>query len=184
MINFREIRETRDWTLFLDRDGVINERLPGLYINKMQDLRLLPGVTDALRTFHDIFRYIIIVTNQQGIGKGLMTEDELETVHAYMLELIRSSGGRIDHVFYSAALASDGHPDRKPGTGMALKAQSLFPDIDFSRSVMVGDGEGDVLFGQALGMKTVWIPSTDPKPDFSIEPDLCCSSLKCFAEKF
>ncbi len=184
MINFREIKETGNWTLFLDRDGVINERLPGLYINQMQDFRLLPGVTDALRVFDHIFRHIIVVTNQQGIGKGLMTENELAVIHEYMLELIRGKGGRVDHIFHSPALSADGHPDRKPGTGMAIKAKTLFPDIDFSRSVMVGDGASDILFGQALGMKTVWIPSTDPKPDFSIEPDLCCRSLKCFAEKF
>ena len=82
--------------LFLDRDGTLNERLPGAYVRTWEEFRFLPGVLDALRILSGHFERIVVVTNQQGIGKEVMTVEELEAVHARMLQEIAHAGGRID----------------------------------------------------------------------------------------
>jgi D-glycero-D-manno-heptose 1,7-bisphosphate phosphatase len=145
------------WSLFLDRDGVINERLPGDYIKAVAQFRFIPGVQDALARLKELFSPIVIVSNQQGIGRGLMTDTDLSIVHRYMLDEITNTGGCIDTVYYCPALADENHPDRKPNTGMALRAKEDYPQIEFTRSLMIGDSETDMVFGKKLGMKTVFI---------------------------
>ncbi len=156
-MNLQDFHIDRNWTLFLDRDGVINRRIPRGYVTRWEDFEFLQGVRDAFQVFHKVFGKIIVVTNQQGIGKGLMTEEQLSSIHAKMLEMIRKSGGRIDRVYHSPYIESDEHPDRKPGTGMAFKAKKDFEEIDFNHSIMIGDSEHDMVFGRSLGMKTIWI---------------------------
>lgn len=147
----------KTWTLFLDRDGVINERIIGGYVTVWEEFRFLPGIKGAMAELSGIFGRIIVVSNQQGIGKGLMDVNAVEWIHQKMAEEIVSAGGRIDKVYYCPYLESENHPDRKPGTGMAFKAKKDFPAIDFHRSVMVGDSPADMLFGRKLGMKTIFI---------------------------
>lgn len=146
-----------EWTLFLDRDGVINRRIPDAYISDPEDFEFLPGVLDALACFSKIFRHLIVVTNQQGIGKGLMTPDQLDAVHDHMALEITKAGGCIDGVYYCGDLAKQTGNCRKPSPVMAYRAQEDFHDIDFHRSIMVGDTIADVGFGQNLGMKTVLV---------------------------
>ena len=145
------------WTLFLDRDGTINKRLEGDYVRKPDQFEWLPGVLEALAGLSQLFGRIIVVTNQQGIGKGLMTESDLAEVHGYMLTHVEHAGGRIDAIYHCPALAESGDPCRKPATGMAMQAKKDFPEIDFERSVMVGDGQTDMEFGAKLGMYTLHI---------------------------
>lgn len=146
-----------DWVLFLDRDGVINRRIQGGYVREWEEFEFLGGVLDALAMLNSRFRRIFVVTNQQGIGKGLMTEADLAHIHDKMYESVRESGGRIDAIYHCPALASQDDFRRKPGPGMALQAKADFPEINFSRSVMAGDTLSDMEFGYRLGMKTVWI---------------------------
>ncbi len=150
----------KSWTLFLDRDGVINERLIGDYVKSTDEFRLLEGVAEAIKIASENFGRIVVVTNQQGIGKGLMTERNLSEIHAYCLDMIQASGGHIDRFYFAPALAAEKSPLRKPETGMALQAQQDFPEIDFERSVMIGDSDSDIAFGRRLGMKTVYIDAT------------------------
>ena len=89
----------KSWTLFLDRDGVINERIPGSYIKKWEDFQFLEGVREALAIFKETFGRIVVVTNQQGIGKGIMTEDDLAKVHTQMIEQIEIRDGRIGKAY-------------------------------------------------------------------------------------
>lgn len=145
------------WTLFLDRDGVINQRIVGGYVTHSSDFVLLPGITEAIPMLNRFFRYTMVVTNQQGIGKGIMSEKQLDEVHRFMLMEIEKDGGRIDHVYFCPHLESVSPPCRKPRPGMALLARKEFPDIDFRRSVMAGDTKNDLLFGKRLGMVTVLI---------------------------
>lgn len=145
------------WTLFLDRDGVINERIAGGYVTCWDEFRFLPGATEALAILSGIFGTVVVVSNQQGIGKGFMTTNDVEGIHRRMISEISATGGRIDKVYYSPHLESEGHPYRKPGTGMGSRAKNDFPHIDFHRSVMVGDSPADMMFGKKLGMKTVLI---------------------------
>jgi len=156
-MNLKGLCFTKEWTLFLDRDGVISYRLPGDYVKHREDFRFLDGVLEAIAIFSKVFGKIIVVSNQQGVGKGMMSLVELEEIDKEMKLEIGNSGGRIDASFYATQLASENHPDRKPGPGMALKAKSMFPGIDLSRSVMVGDSVSDMEFGKRLGMVTVFI---------------------------
>jgi histidinol-phosphate phosphatase family protein len=171
----------QNWALFLDRDGVINERLAGDYVKDILQFRFIDGALEALSFLSKIFQKIIIVSNQQGIGKGIMTERELETVHLFMVEKINHSGGRIDAIYYCPALESDNHPDRKPGIGMAMKAQQDFTEIEFSKSYMVGDSMSDIDFGKALAMKTVFVNGSESDIKKS-KADLFFSSLAEFAK--
>ena len=160
-----------DWTLFLDRDGVINKKRDNDYVKSTNEFEFLPGSLEAMALLAKAFRTIVVVTNQQGIGKGLMSEAELSEVHNGMLEQIRTHGGRIDAVYFAPWLKEQNHPERKPGTGMAEKAQRDFPSIDFHKSVMAGDSLSDIEFGKKAGMKTVFIGTAvaaiaDRTPDF------------------
>ena len=145
------------WTLFLDRDGVINRRLPGDYVRRWEDFSFLDGVLEALRSLGQLFGRIVVVTNQQGIGKGLMTEADLALIHRRMLEQVHEAGGRIDAVYYCPDLAGEADSCRKPGPVMAYRARADFPEIEFSRSVMAGDSLSDMAFGCRLGMLSVLI---------------------------
>ncbi|MDA7920037.1 HAD family hydrolase [Akkermansiaceae bacterium] len=141
-----------NWTLFLDRDGVINRQRVGDYVKNFREFEFLPGVFEALKLVGEIFGRIVIVTNQQGVAKGLLTEEDLEEIHQNMIVQITNHGGRIDGIFY-CPFSEDSNPDcRKPNIGMALQAKKRFPTIDFSRSVMIGDSHSDMKFGQRLGM--------------------------------
>jgi histidinol-phosphate phosphatase family protein len=149
------------WTLFLDRDGVINQRKPGGYIQYQEDLVFLPGVLESLYHFGDIFAYIIVVSNQQGVGKGLMTMDELTAVNDCLKDKVEQSHGRIDEIYTCTELEGFDAWCRKPAPGMAYQAQKDFPLIDFSKSIMVGDMESDIIFGKNLGMKTVFVKNSN-----------------------
>lgn len=167
----------KTWSLFLDRDGVINERLPDDYVKSWDQFRFAEGVLEALETFSRNFCRIIVVTNQQGIGKGLMTESELEEIHKRMQLSVSNAGGRIDKIYYSPYLASINHFSRKPSVGLGLIARRDFSEISFRKSVMAGDSLSDLLFGKRLGMKTVLIgdPVLARKNPFLIDfvfPDL------------
>jgi histidinol-phosphate phosphatase family protein len=133
------------WTLFLDRDGVINTRILGGYVQKWEQFEFLPGFLEALKILSPEFSRIIVVSNQQGIGKGLMTEEELEILH------------RIDRIYHSPHLEKEGSVKRKPNVGMALIARKEFPGINFKRSVMVGDSISDMIFGKRLKMVNVFL---------------------------
>ena len=146
-----------NWSLFLDRDGVINKRLPGKYVQHWEAFEFLPGVLKSLAVLGNVFGTIVIVTNQQGIGKGIMTANELHLIHEKMLSAIQYAKGRIDRIYYCGALSSDPHNCRKPAPAMALQAQNDFPTIDFTRSVMVGDSISDIQFGQHVGMHNILI---------------------------
>jgi histidinol-phosphate phosphatase family protein len=151
------LRIDHTWTLFLDRDGVINERLPDDYVKSWNQFRFIDGVLDAMRIFSEKFSRILVVTNQQGIGKGLMTESELEQIHGLMQQSVTEAGGRIDKIYCSPFLASANHFSRKPSVGMGLKAKREFKDISFRKSIMAGDSLSDLIFGKRLGMKTILI---------------------------
>lgn len=176
--------EKGKWTLFLDRDGVINERLPQQYVCSRDQFHFLPGIPESFPLLTPIFNRIIIVTNQQGIGKGLMTISQLEVIHNFMRSSIRKMGGTIDGIYYCGHKTDEVPNHRKPSPYMAYQAKKDFPEIDFKRSIMVGDQDSDIEFGLNTGMKTVWIPdnprSSWNRMDFS--PDYIFPDLLSFAK--
>ena len=145
------------WSLFLDRDGVINQRLPGDYIKDWSQFQFTEGTTDAIAQFSKWFDLIFVVTNQQGIGKGLMTSIQLEDIHQRMLQVIKQHQGKIDQIYYCPDLKSKSHNCRKPNPAMGLQAKADFPKIAFHKSIMVGDSISDIEFGHNLGMITVLV---------------------------
>lgn len=166
------------WTLFLDRDGVINQPPQHIYARNWEEFVFAEGALEALEIVTGIFNRIIVVSNQQGVMKGEMNNEDLTTIHTNMKHAIEEAGGRIDGIYTCTALAEDNHPDRKPNTGMAQKAVIDFPDINFSRSLMVGDKPTDIEFGKNLSMYTVLIKS---EHDNRAKADLRFSSLFQFA---
>lgn len=169
------------WTLFLDRDGVINERLPDDYVKSIDQFRLIEGTLDALVIFTKLFNHIIVVSNQQGIGKGLMSLQELEKIHKHFEEQVIRSGGKIDKILVSPYLHSERHFTRKPAVGMGIMAKKEFRDISFRKAVMAGDSLSDMLFGKRLGMKTVFIGQPDKTREWHELIDFCYPDLLSFA---
>ena len=172
----------KSWTLFLDRDGVINKRLIDDYVKSVDEFEFLPGVLNAIKSFTNLFDRIFIVTNQQGISKGLMTENDLQLIHNHLIERVLEVGGKIDKIYYCLDLAGTESKNRKPETGMALQAKNDFPDIDFSKSIMIGDSISDMKFGKNAGMKTVFISDKHTDYDLSLV-DTNFESLKLFADQ-
>ncbi len=156
-MNLKNLNISKNWTLFLDRDGVINRRLVDDYVKSWDEFEFIEGVLDAIKKFSEIFGKVFVVTNQQGIGKGLMTEDTLIEIHRKMADEIAKAGGNIDKVYFCPDLKSSGSFCRKPQIGMGLKARKDFPEINFKRSIMAGDTASDMKFGKRLKMKTVLI---------------------------
>ncbi|MEO8147840.1 MAG: HAD-IIIA family hydrolase [Bacteroidia bacterium] len=153
-----QLHPDKTWTLFLDRDGVINTTPPNAYVLSWKEFSFNDGVFAAISRLSEVFGKIIVITNQQGVGKGLMSEKELWQIHINMKEEIEKNDGRIDAIYAATELATkDVEGMRKPNPGMALKAKRDFPEIDFSKSVVVGDAITDMQFGKAAGMFTVFV---------------------------
>jgi histidinol-phosphate phosphatase family protein len=157
------------WTLFLDRDGVINHEKEMAYVYRYSEFVFYDRVRDALKILSSYFGKIILVTNQRGVGRGLMSEDDLVQIHLQMLQDVEISGGRIDEIFYCTANDNE-HPNRKPNPGMAYLAQKKFPLIDFQKSIIVGNNLSDMLFGRNAGMFTIHVRTTHP--DITLPHDL------------
>ena len=147
MIDLLKIDNT--WTLFLDRDGVINDEKHEDYIHTWDEFKFYEGVKEALTIFSERFGKIFIVTNQRGVAKGVTKLEDLEDIHKSMIKEIEDSGGRIDKIYYSVDM-EDESPNRKPNPGMGLQAGKDFPDIDFSKSIMIGNTLSDMKFGRNL----------------------------------
>ena len=152
-------------TLFLDRDGVINKKIDGDYVRNWSQFEFLPNVIEALKILNTLFDRLIIVTNQRGIGRGLMSEKNLENIHRQMLSILMKEGIKIDKIYYCPHdYKKETCNCRKPKIGMVLQAKKDFPDIDFRNSIMVGDSLSDIEFGRNAGMKSFLIGNE--KADF------------------
>ncbi len=141
-------------TLFLDRDGVLNRLLPGDYVRSWAQWEWMPGILGELARWSAKFRHIVLVTNQRGVGKGLMTDADLSRIHAQMMTEILEAGGRIDLILTCTALSEE-DPRRKPNPGMFMETQALFPDIDAKSSVLLGDSPSDAAFAANCGMRFI-----------------------------
>ena len=171
-MTLKNLNINKNWTLFLDRDGVINKKIDNDYVKQWIEFEFIEGVLDALKFLNTVFGNIIVVTNQQGIGKKLYRKEDLELIHKNMIYEIAYHGGKIDKVYFSPYLKSENHPFRKPGIGMALKAKEDISTINFKESIMVGDSMSDMEFGRNAGMKTIYISeeiTENDKIDFNFK---------------
>ena len=144
-------------TLFLDRDGIINRRIVGGYVTDIEQFEFKSDFLETMGQLSRSFKKIFVITNQQGVGKGIMTMEQVDAVHGYMCRELSARGIEITGVYVCPHLAAEGCRCRKPRTGLAEQAKHDHPDIDFSNSVMIGDALSDLLFGRACGMKTVFV---------------------------
>ena len=171
----------KSWTLFLDRDGVINHEKHLDYIHTWDEFVFYDGVTEAIKIFSSFFNRIIVVTNQKGVAKGLTKLEDLNLIHINMKAAVDFECGHIDAVYFCPDLDQNS-PDRKPNPGMGFKAKADFPEIDFSKSIMIGNTISDMEFGRNIGAYTVFLPTT--RPDVALDDqriDLVTDSLFSFS---
>lgn len=163
------------WSLFLDRDGVINERLFGTYVLNKQDFIFKNDVLEISAELFSRFSHVFVMTNQQCIGKGMISSKTVDELHKWMIGEFRKHGANINKVYVAPELNDAASTRRKPNTSMGMEAKKHYPGIDFSKSIMVGDTDSDIEFGQRLGMKTVLVLSEEKCSSF---PDIKVSSLE------
>lgn len=145
------------WTVFLDRDGTVNVKArEGAYVTGPDELRMLPGAAAAVAELNRAGLRVVLVSNQRGIARGLMTTDDLDGIHAALARELAGAGAHLDaiHVCPHEAGACD---CRKPGIGLFEQARAADPGIDFAHSIMVGDAASDIEAGRAAGMLTVGV---------------------------
>jgi D-glycero-alpha-D-manno-heptose 1-phosphate guanylyltransferase len=178
-LDLQQIDKT--WTLFLDRDGVINEERVGEYVLHWGEFIFSKGVLDVFKKLSDRFGRIIVISNQRGVGKGLMTEAALQSIHLEMQREVEIVNGKIDKIYYCTDQENKSF-NRKPNPGMALQALRDFADIDLSKSIMVGNKPTDMKFGRAAGVYTVFVKTTNPDQPFPhTDIDLIFPTLSDFA---
>lgn len=141
--------------IFLDRDGVINRKMPeDEYVTSLRDFELLPGSITALSALASAGFLLIIVTNQRGIARGKVTMSDLEVIHAHLKEVCSKHNAQLTEIYYCPH--EGGCHCRKPEPGLILQASCEF-GIDLRRSWMIGDSISDIEAGRRAGCKTAFI---------------------------
>lgn len=160
IMNFTYNRPLRP-VIFLDRDGTINEEVH--YLHRPEDLKVLPGVPQAVRRFREAGYLMVVITNQAGIGRGYYTEKDLKILNEYLNQVLAEEQAHIDGFYFCPH-----HPEhgigkykkacrcRKPDIGMFEQAQKDFP-VDKSRSYMIGDKLIDTQAGHNFGIRSVLV---------------------------
>jgi D-glycero-D-manno-heptose 1,7-bisphosphate phosphatase len=144
-------------TVFLDRDGVLNLKMPeGRYVTSWRHFELLPGVSEAIARLNQAGLRVLVVTNQRGIALGLYRAADVDAIHAQLQQTLAQHGAHIDGFYFCP---HDKHECncRKPLPGLFEQAQAQFPKIDAATSLIAGDSLSDIEFGRNLGMKTIFI---------------------------
>ena len=142
-------------TLFLDRDGVINQKLKGMYVRDFSKFEFMEGAIDAISKLTNRFNRIIIITNQQGIGKKIMSDADLNILHTKMEERIEQSGGKINKIYYCPHLEEFDCLCRKPRSGMIEHALLDFPKIVLEDSYLIGDSDSDIEAGKRMNLSAI-----------------------------
>jgi len=144
-------------TVFLDRDGVVNEKMPeGLYVTCWNEFRLLAGVTEAIGRLNRAGLRVVVVSNQRGIALGKYTAADVEAIHSALQRVLAAQGAHVDAFFYCPHDKKQCNC-RKPLPGLYEQAVAAFPEIKAASSVMIGDSLSDIEFGRRLGMRTIFI---------------------------
>ena len=147
--------------IFLDRDGTINEEVD--FLSSPHDLRLISGSAAAIREANELGIKVFIVTNQSGIARGLLTEQQLAEIHNNLVMLLHNAAARIDAIYYCPHHPEIGESPyrtqcdcRKPNTGMLLQAAREF-DIDLKKSYVIGDRMLDMQTGNNVGATSILV---------------------------
>ena len=146
--------------IFLDRDGVINKKMPkGEYVRAPKEFKFLPGAIKAIKLLSDAGYEIYIISNQAGIGRGLMTEPDLFQIHKYMEGELVKRGAKISGIYYCTHTADDGCFCRKPRPGMLHRAAADH-HINLKNVIFIGDDSRDIEAGKSAGWKTILVSKT------------------------
>lgn len=173
----------RGWTLFLDRDGVINRKAPEHeYITNWGEFEFLPGSLEAIRILHTLFDRIIVISNQRGIARGLIRPADLEEIHQRMVAEVREQGGDLTAILFCPHGLEDHCSCRKPEPGMAYQAKEIHPEISFERSVVIGDAMSDMGFAERIGAVGLFIGEPEAGCENRSFPSLL-DAAKWFAER-
>ncbi|MFC1712118.1 D-glycero-beta-D-manno-heptose 1,7-bisphosphate 7-phosphatase [Candidatus Poribacteria bacterium] len=168
--------------IFLDRDGVINENRDNDYIKEWDEFKFLPKAKEAIRTLTDASWGIIIITNQAGVGKGIMSDQAVRDINARMIEEIEAYGGKIKTVYYCPHRPEEDCECRKPKPGMLFNAAREF-NIEFSESYLIGDNITDIKCGSQVGCTTILVKTglgsehIERRSQWPVEPDYIASDL-------
>lgn len=144
-------------TAFLDRDGTLNVKAPdGAYITSARCLQLLPGAASAVRRLNDAGVFVVLVTNQRGIARGLMSQEDHAGIMRRLAEGLAVGGAHLDAAYVCPH--DEGSCDcRKPAPGLLLRAAREHPNIELDRAATVGDSESDIMAGASAGTMTIRI---------------------------
>ena len=145
--------------VLLDRDGVINRRIIPGYVTAWEKFVFLPGALEALRLLNEKNYQVIVVSNQAGVGRGLMTAAGLNDITRRFVAEVDAHGGRVLGVYYCTHRAEEGCECRKPKPGLLRRAQAEH-HFDFGRTFLVGDTESDLLAAHAAGCPAIMVSGT------------------------
>ncbi len=165
--------------IFLDRDGVINVEVD--YLRRPEDLRLLPGVADAIAAINASAYLAIVITNQSVVARNLCTISELDAIHARLAAMLAERGARLDAIYFCPHHPAPGGPNpnreyavdcacRKPKTGLIRRADQEY-GIDLARSWMIGDTGRDAECGRSAGLRTALVRTGHPWAEGDTRPD-------------
>jgi histidinol-phosphate phosphatase family protein len=152
--------------IFFDRDGVVNRRIKGGYVRNWSEFELLPEVGRVVAEVQRRGYKAIVITNQRGVGTGIMTEADLQKIHDELQALLREAhSAHFDDILYCTD-ASDTSERRKPSPAMLFEAAERW-NIDLAQSWMVGDSPSDIEAGRRAGTRTAFLVTefTDGVPE-------------------
>lgn len=157
---------------FFDRDGVINVRKMDDYVMSVKEMKLFPEIPVILKILKENNFLTFVVTNQQGVGKGLMSENELLDIHNFMQDTLEvQCGFKFDDIEYCTDLKESASFRRKPNPGMILELAEKW-NIDLKNSYIIGDTESDIIAGEKAGLKTILLS----EEKINTFPDYCVSN--------
>ncbi len=167
---------------FIDRDGTINVQPPEhSYVTRAEDLEILPGALEGMRALADCGFALVIASNQRGVGRGLLSMDDLNAIDAEIRSRLAEQGAELAGSYYCPHLIDDDCDCRKPKPGLLTRAASEL-DLDLPGSWMIGDSASDVEAGTAAGCRTVFLGGDPPAEATLIAPTLAeAAELVCAA---
>ena len=176
--------------VFIDRDGVINKDCFGVteygYVTRWEDFQFLPRVPEAFKRFTDAGYKTVIISNQQCVGKGYLTEEELNKITQKMICQIEENGGKVHDVNYCLHLKEEECGCRKPDPGLFRIAKEKLGIEKIEGSFYVGDTQRDIQAGKAAGLHTILVlsgkGSREDAETWEYKPDYICADLYEAAE--
>lgn len=165
--------------VFFDRDGIVNRRLIGDYVKNIAEFEFIPDFLETLLKVKQLGYYALLVTNQQGIGKGLLTIDDLQQIHNHMQnELKAKTGFAFDDIAFCPSLDSDNDYRRKPNPGMIWDFIHKYK-LNPTQCWMIGDSVTDIIAAQKAGLHSILINESD----LEVEADFVFPNLLSLNQK-